>query len=156
MIAPDSLKWHKRYLDVAREVAKWSKDPSTQTATVIVGRSGQILSQGYNGFPRGLADTEERLNNRIMKYQYVVHGEMNAIFNACLSGVSLEGSTLYTVASRPLSLCAECAKGIIQVGVSHVVVEILDGDIPDRWVVSTDLARSMFDEAGVKVTVIHA
>ena len=49
-------KWQERYLDLAEEISKWSKDPSTQCGAVAVGDKGQILSQGYNGFPRGIND----------------------------------------------------------------------------------------------------
>ena len=75
-------KWTRRYLDIAKEVATWSKDPSRQIGAIAVGDKGQILSQGYNGFPRGVKDTDNRYNNREEKYKYVVHGEMNCIYNA--------------------------------------------------------------------------
>ena len=74
-------KWYKRYLKLAAEVATWSKDPNTQVGAVVVGSKGQILSQGYNGFPRGINDTSKRLNDRDTKLSLVVHAEMNAIFN---------------------------------------------------------------------------
>jgi ATP-dependent Clp protease ATP-binding subunit ClpB len=54
-------KWTKRYLDLATTVGSWSKDPSTRIGAVAVGQHGQIVSQGYNGFPRGVNDFEERL-----------------------------------------------------------------------------------------------
>ena len=57
-------KWYLRYLSLAKEVATWSKDPNTQVGAVVVGSKGQILSQGYNGFPRGIKDSNRRLNDR--------------------------------------------------------------------------------------------
>jgi dCMP deaminase len=138
-------KWTRRYLDIAKEVAKWSKDPSRQIGAIAVGDKGQILSQGYNGFPRGVKDADDRYNNREEKYKYVVHGEMNCIYNACNSGVSLNGATLYVTG---LPVCSECAKGIIQVGIKKVVMEY-PKDIPDFWKESVLLTKEMFREADV-------
>jgi dCMP deaminase len=138
-------KWSRRYLDIAKEVATWSKDPSKKIGAITVGNKGQILSQGYNGFPRGVKDTISRYNVREEKYKYVVHGEMNAIYNACNSGVSLNGATLYVTG---LPVCSECAKGIIQVGIKMVIMEY-PKDIPDFWRESMQLTNQMFQEAGV-------
>ena len=71
------MKWDMRYMALAKEVSTWSKDPSTQVGTVAVGSKGQVLSQGYNGFPRGVDDDISRLEIRETKYKYVVHAEMN-------------------------------------------------------------------------------
>ena len=90
-------KWVKRFFRLANEVATWSKDPSTKVGAVIVGENKQIISQGYNGFPRGVDDTEERYNNREIKYKMVVHAEMNAILNALYNGSSVKGATLYVI-----------------------------------------------------------
>lgn len=138
-------KWTRRYLDMAKEVATWSKDPSTKVGAVAVGSKGQILSQGYNGFPRGVKDFRQRYEVREEKYKYVVHGEMNAIYNACHTGASLDGATLYVTG---LPVCSECAKGIIQVGISKVIMEY-PKDIPDSWRESMKTTSSMFLEAGV-------
>jgi dCMP deaminase len=138
-------KWTRRYLDIAKNVATWSKDPSKQIGAVAVGDKGQMLSQGYNGFPRGVKDTNARYEIREDKYKYVVHGEMNAIYNACNSGVSLNGATLYVTG---LPVCSECAKGIIQVGIKKVIMEY-PKDIPDFWRDSMLLTKQMFQEAGV-------
>ena len=87
-------KWDKKYLDLARCIASWSKDPSTKIGAVAIGLKGQVLAQGYNGFPRGIEDTYDRLNIREEKYKYIVHAEMNCVFNASLNGVSLYDSTI--------------------------------------------------------------
>ena len=140
-------KWDVRYIELAYKVSEWSKDPSTKIGCVIVGDKGQVLSQGYNGFPRGIADSEERLNNRETKLKYVVHGEMNAIYNGCYNGISLEGSTMYVTG---LPTCSDCAKGVIQVGIKRVVWPKELENVEDRWKESIELTMSMFDEAGVK------
>jgi dCMP deaminase len=143
--------WDIKYLNLAKQISTWSKDPSTKVGSVCIGKKGQILSQGYNGFPRGIEDTEERLNTRETKYKYVVHSEMNCIFNACLTGISLQGATLYLYGLPP---CAECAKGIVQVGIKHVCSQYPDPD-DERWAESCQLADSIFHEAGVSQTVYN-
>lgn len=142
--------WDYKYAELARRIAEWSKDPSRKIGAIAVGEHGQILSQGYNGFPRGIEDTQARLLDREEKYKYIVHAEMNCIYNATLNGVSLNGSTLYVYG---LPICSECSKGIIQVGVKRVVIytpEINKIDIPEVWKTSGNLARDMFTEAKVE------
>lgn len=139
-----SNKWDKRYLQLAKTVGSWSKDPSTQIGAIAVGTKGQVLAQGYNGFPRGVLDNDERYNNRPTKYKYIVHAEQNLIYNATYNGVSLDRSTLYVTG---LPVCSECAKGVIQVGVQRVVMPA-DFDIKG-WGESWKLSESMFNEAGV-------
>ena len=65
-------KWDKRFINIAESVSTWSKDPSRKIGAIAV-RNRKILSTGYNGFPKGIEDTEARLNVREIKYQYVVH-----------------------------------------------------------------------------------
>lgn len=142
-------KWDIRYMALAKEVSTWSKDPSTQVGTVAVGSKGQVLSQGYNGFPRGINDDKSRLEVRETKYKYIVHAEMNCIFNATYNGISLDGSTLYVYG---LPICSECAKGIIQVGVKQVIMPKMD--VPDKWSESFKLTKSMFEETNVEWKMI--
>jgi dCMP deaminase len=140
-----SIKWRNNYLSLAKNISTWSRDPSRKIGAVVVGSKGQILAQGFNGFPRGIDDTEDRLNDRETKYKYVVHAEMNAIFNACLNGTSLDGSTMFVYG---LPVCSECAKGIIQVGIKHIVF-LVEDDIPPIWTESWDRSRALFEEVGV-------
>jgi dCMP deaminase len=144
-----SKKWHDRYMDLAREVARWSKDPSTNCGAIFVGEDGQVLSQGYNGFPRQMRDDEELYNNRETKYERVVHAEMNGVFNASRTGVSLKDSTCYVYG---LSCCHECAKALIQVGVKRVVMN-KSFENP-RWSKSCTLATTFFEESSIEVVYI--
>ena len=141
-----TYKWDKRYINLAAHIAKWSKDPSRKIGAVAVGSKGQVLSQGYNGFPRGISDDDNMYQNKVTKYQRVVHAEMNCIYNATYNGTSLDGATLYI---HGLPVCSECAKGIIQVGVERVVTKTIDDSMPERWVESTELTKKMFDEANI-------
>ena len=141
----DTVKWDQRYMDIARQTALRSKDPSRKIGAVAVDNKGRILCTGYNGFPRGIQDTMERYNNRELKYELVVHAEMNAIFNATYHGVCLDGGTMY-VAGLPC--CNKCALGIIQTGIKRVV---MDGNPEDpRWHDSWLLAMDLFNEANVE------
>ena len=137
--------WDSRFLDLAEQIAGWSKDPSRKIGAVAIGSEGQVLAQGYNGFPRGIKDLEDRYNDRQEKYKLVVHAEMNVIYNATFNGVSLKDSSLYV---HGLPVCSDCAKGIIQVGVKRVVMR--EQEIPDIWKDSWQKTREMFDEANVK------
>ena len=124
--------------------AKRSKDPNTQVGACIVDQNNVILTTGYNGFPKGCSDDEFPWNREgeITKYPFVVHAELNAILNA--SGKSLRGSRLY-VALFP---CNECAKAIIQAGISEVVY------LSDKYADTAGIKASkmMLTAAGVKLT----
>jgi len=142
-------KWADRYMKLAQVISTWSKDPSTKVGAIVVGHNGEILSQGYNGFPRKIKDTNNRLNNRSEKYKYIIHAEMNAIFNASLNGVSLQNASIYIYG---LPICHECAKGIIQVGIKKVIIH---KQIKDNWQESCQIAQEMLIEAGVTIIEIN-
>jgi dCMP deaminase len=145
-------KWDSRFFDLARNVSTWSKDPSRKIGAVAINPEKKtILSTGYNGFPRGIDDSEERLNDRPTKYKLISHAEMNLIYNATYTGTCLDGADIYTVG---LPVCSECAKGIIQVGIKRVFME-LPTDMPQNWIESGREANAMFAEAGVKVIMVN-
>jgi dCMP deaminase len=137
-------KWDRRYLELAKMVASWSKDPSTQTGAVFV-RDNSVISLGYNGFPKGIADTEERLNDRETKYGIIVHCEMNALLTA---KSSVRGATLYT---WPFLSCDRCCVHMIQAGVGRVVAPALPPELQERWGKSIAATKALFREAGVSV-----
>ena len=141
--------WGDRYINLAKEISTWSKDPSTKVGAVVIGNNGEVLSQGYNGFPRSIKDTPLRLKDREKKYNLVVHAEMNAIYNASLNGVSLKGSTLYVYG---LPICNECAKGVIQVGIDKVIAT-RPADYNKEWDESIKDAKALFKEAEVEYII---
>lgn len=85
--------WDRFYLRGAEWISSASKDPSTKVGAVIVRPDRTVASVGYNGFPRKIADTPERLNDRDTKYELIVHGEMNAM---AWAREPVDGYTLYT------------------------------------------------------------
>lgn len=137
-------KWDWRFINLAREYASWSKDPSKKIGAVAV-RNKRVISQGFNGFPKGIEDSEERLSNREIKYKYVIHAEANCLINAAYEGVSLDKSTLYV---HGLPVCSECAKLVIQSGVKRVVM--FCEDVSDKWVDSFKTTEQMFKEASIE------
>jgi len=145
------INWDEYFFKICDAVASKSKDPSTKVGSVIVGLSNEIRSTGYNGFPRGVNDSVERLNDRPTKYQFIVHAELNAILGAARNGVSLVGCSLYT----HWYPCHECAKAIVQSGISQVIV---DGEFMKRrgnqnWEDSFKISEKIFQEAGIDVII---
>jgi dCMP deaminase len=145
-------KWDVRFMRLAREISTWSRDPSSKIGAVLVNDDRRILSTGFNGFPRGIADTEERLNDREKKYPLIVHAELNVLLAALYNGVSVKDSTLYVYG---LPICSDCAKSVIQAGVKRVI--ILDvHDSPDKWKkVWEELSKPMFEEVGISITYMN-
>ena len=139
-----SNKWDIRFLELAKGIAGWSKDPSRKIGAIAVD-DRSVVAQGYNGFPRGIEDYAERYEDRDLKYKLVVHAEMNVIYNATYNGVSLDGATLYVWG---LPVCSECAKGVIQTGIRRVVMP--KQDIPGHWTESWKLTQTMFEEANIE------
>ena len=143
----DYISWDEYFMGVAILASKRSKDPNTQVGACIVDDSKRILSTGYNGFPYGCEDDEfpwERSGEKETdtKYPYVVHAELNAILNA--GEKNLRGAIVYVC----LFPCHECAKAIIQSGISEVVY------LSDKYhdTPSTAASRRMLEAAGVKTT----
>ena len=145
----DYISWDEYFMAVAKLAGMRSKDPNTQVGACIVSQSNKILSMGYNGFPLGCSDDEfpwDREGESLdTKYPYVTHSELNAILN--YRGGSLEGTTLYV----SLFPCNECAKAIIQAGITTVVYD------SDKYngTPSNIAAKKMFDAAGVRYHQYH-
>lgn len=139
-----------RGLDMAKVVSSWSKDPTRKVGAVIVGHKDQIISQGYNGFPRGFNDTVAALNDKNVKRTVTIHAEMNAIFNACTNGVSIEGTTMVVYG---MPVCLDCAKAMIQVGIKEVVV-VYTKEPSEFWTQNIRFAKTFLEAAGIKYTMV--
>ena len=133
--------WDLRFLQMARLVSTWSKDPSTQVGAVIT-RDKFVVSLGFNGHPKGVSDSAERLENREVKYRTIIHAEMNAILTA---KQNLEGCTIYV---WPFMPCSQCGAAIVQAGIKRVVAPKSDND---RWAESFAFTSQIFSEAGVEL-----
>ena len=142
----DYIGWDDYFMGVSLLAADRSKDPSTQVGACIVSDDNRILSTGYNGFPQGCSDDDfpwgRNADEGETKYAYVVHAELNAILNA--RGKTLAGSTLYV----GLFPCNECAKAIIQAGISEVIY------LSDKYSGTAEnlASKRMLGAAGIKLT----
>lgn len=140
---PDYISWDEYFMGVALLSAKRSKDPSTQVGACIVNKKNKIVGAGYNGLPAGCDDDEfpwEKQGGFLeTKYPYVCHAELNAILNNI--GMDLHGCRIYTA----LFPCNECAKAIIQSGITEVIY------LSDKYAGSEVFVASkrMLDKAGV-------
>lgn len=137
------MKWDKRFIKLAAHIADWSKDPSTKCGSVIT-EGKRIVSLGFNGFPQGVSDHDDRLNNRGVKYKMVLHAEVNSILFA---NKDLSGCTIYVA---PMPPCSRCAAQIIQAGIKRIVTVKPSEDALSRWKEDFDIAGEMYKEAGVE------
>jgi len=134
-------KWDLRFLDMARLVSTWSKDPSTKVGSVIVNDMNQIISLGYNGLPRRIPDDPNILEQRFEKYKYIIHAETNAILTA---NSSVKDCIVYTFPFLP---CNNCASMLIQAGIKRVVsFQCVD----NRWKATLQDSKKLFETANVE------
>jgi dCMP deaminase len=139
----DYISWDEYFMGVALLSARRSKDPNTQVGACIVNDKKKIVGAGYNGLPLACDDDEfpwEKQGDFLQtKYPYICHAELNAILNNI--GMDLTGCKIYTA----LFPCNECAKAIIQSGITEVIY------LSDKYE-GTDTAKAsrlMLDKAGV-------
>jgi len=140
----DFLNW--TYL-----LAHGSPDPSTQNGAILLGDNGSIIGRGINDFPVGVKRTSSRWE-RPLKYSFVEHAERNAIFNAAYHGNPTLNSTLIC----GWAACSDCARAIIQSGISRLVRHKDASNQPSKvWKNSIELADAMLAEANVQIIEIE-
>ena len=143
------MNWIEYFLGIAEQVKLKSKDQSTQIGAVIVGNDNEVLSTGYNSFPRGLDDSLTERQERPEKYFWIEHAERNAIYNAARIGVSLKNSTIYLTSGLP---CMDCARGIVNSGIAKVYCkQVCTTKNKEMWEESQNKAKQLLSECGVKV-----
>lgn len=130
------------FLQLAKDAAMRSKDPSTQTGAIIVDVRGAIVGTGYNGFPQPMPDHAELYANRDEKYSRIVHCEMNALIFA---ERNLRGSTLYT---WPFLSCDRCAVHMLQAGIVRFVAPKCPPEQATRWESVFVKTRKYIEECG--------
>lgn len=139
----DYISWDEYFMGVAVLSARRSKDPNTQVGACIVNDKNKIVGAGYNGLPIGCNDDDfpwEKQGDFLeTKYPFICHAELNAILNNI--GMDLRGCKIYTA----LFPCNECAKAIIQSGITEVIF------LSDKYAGSdtAKASRLMLDKAGV-------
>lgn len=142
-------RWDDYFAAIAQVVSTKSKDPSSKIGAVIVGPNHEIRSTGFNGFPRGINESDDSRWERPLKYQFVEHAERNAIYNAARNGVAVAGCTLYLYGFGPPTVpCIECSKAVIQSGIVAVFGRSYK-EAPESWTDDLDFAKHLLIEAGV-------
>ncbi len=107
-------KLDRKYLAMAQIWSENSYCKRRKVGALLV-KDKMIISDGYNGTPEGFENVCEDENDQTK--EYVLHAEANAITKVAKSNNSSEGATMYVTTSP----CVECAKLIIQAGISRVV-----------------------------------
>lgn len=141
-------KWDLRFLQLAKFIATWSKDPSTQTGAVIVRPDKSICSVGFNGFPAKMPDDQDNYSNREEKYSRIIHCEMNA---AKFAHERLDGYTLYTY---PLMSCDRCFVHMANYGITRFVAPKASPDKEERWGAAFKKVRRYANEMGLKLVEV--
>ena len=143
------MNWTEYFLGLAEVVKLKSKDQSTQIGAVVVGEGKNVLSTGYNSFPRGLDDSLQERQERPEKYFWIEHAERNAIYNAALEGVSLKNSTIYLTSGLP---CMDCARGIVNSGIKIVWCKrVCTTKNKEKWEESQMKSLQLLNECGVQI-----
>lgn len=135
------MKWNDRYFELAKLVSTWSKDPTTQCGAVIT-EDNYIRGIGFNGFPRCIRDTDEKLNDRELKRKLMIHAEMNA-----LTAAQGKGDTIYIYPCLP---CTTCMTLIMQAGIRKIVAG--DKIIDPVW--GTSFVEKLLVEARIDLIKI--
>ena len=143
------MNWTEYFLNLAEVVKLKSKDQSTQIGAVVVGEGKNVLSTGYNSFPRGLDDSLQERQERPEKYFWIEHAERNAIYNAALEGVSLKNSTIYLTSGLP---CMDCARAIVNSGIKIVWCKrVCTTKNKEKWEESQMKSLQLLNECGVEI-----
>jgi len=137
-------KWDLRFLEMAKLVSTWSKDPSTKVGSVIASEK-RVVSIGFNGFPTSMNDAEDLYNIREEKYSRIIHAEMNALL---FSKESVQGCTLYT---WPFLSCDRCFVHMVQAGITRFVAMKPTLDQNERWGIALERVRKYAIETNVSI-----
>ncbi len=142
------MNWDEYFINIAEQVKLKSKDNNTKSGVVLVGKNNEIVSTGYNSFPRGINDDVVERQDKPEKYFWFEHAERNCIYNAARIGVSTLGTTMYMTCGIS---CADCARAIISAGVEKIVLRSGKGAMSPKWQESAERSNQMFKEAGIIV-----
>ena len=113
-ITEKKLLLDSRYLRMAKIWAENSYCERRKVGALLV-KDKMIISEGFNGTPQGFENVCEDENGNTKSY--VLHAEANAITKVAQTSNSSRNATLYVTTSP----CIECAKLIIQSGITRVV-----------------------------------
>lgn len=142
----EKTKWDHRFIELAKLVSSWSKDPSAGIGSVIVDQKNRVVSLGFNGYARGVKD--EGMDNREEKLYRTIHAEQNAL---AFANQSVEGFTLYCTHCP----CSQCASMIIQRGIKKIVFpNKMEKGFTERWQHQINISLELFKESGIIIKQI--
>lgn len=140
------IQWLNHFIEMAKLISTMSKDPSKKIGVVIVDQHNRIVSTGFNGFPRGVEDSSERLEDKDFKRAITLHAEENAILYA---KQDLTECDMYIYGLPP---CSHCAAMIIQSGIKNIYYRIPDEyKISDHWKENLVIAETILNEVGINL-----
>lgn len=144
-------KWDFKFLEMAKLVSGWSKDPSTGCGAIIVRPNRSVASVGFNGLPNTILSgyEPELLADREKKYQQIIHAEINA---ATFAKGSLKDCCIYTY---PLFACSRCATQLLQAGIRRFVSIQLpkDNEMFLRWKYSFEFTHELLRLSDVEAVL---
>ena len=143
------MQWDEYFMNMADLVASKSKDRSSKIGCIIVGPKHEVRSTGYNGICRSVNDDVDERHEKPEKYFWFEHAERNALYNAARNGIPMEGCTAYIAGKHPP--CADCTRGLIQSGISRVVIRSNINEANTIWTDSFSRSMAMFKESGVEL-----
>ncbi len=141
-------KWDIRFLQLARHVSTWSRDPSTRAGAIITHPNKTVLSLGFNGFPQNMRDDAELYADRETKLSKIIHCEVNALI---LAEGSARGCCLYT---WPLASCDRCCVQMLQAGIVRFVYPSIPESLVERWGASLAKSMAYIAEAGCEAVEV--
>ena len=148
-----NIKWNDYFMGMIDNVSMKSKDKYTKVGAIITGSDHEIRSTGFNSFVRGMNDDIPERQERPEKYWWIEHAERNAIYNAARQGISTNGSTLVCV----WAACSDCARAIIQSGISELItINTNDDEADQRWKESNQFGLEMLNEVGIKIVKLDS
>lgn len=141
------LQWLEHFMTIAKTVSTMSKDPSRKIGAVIVDKNKRIISTGFNGFAKGIVDSEERLQDKEMKRILMLHAEENAILHA---KQDLTDCSIFVYGYPP---CVHCMSLIIQSGIKLVYYRNSSdlNAVSQFWKDNLELSLKLAEEASVAV-----
>lgn len=138
------MDWDQYFMSMAYMVAMKSKDQGAKVGSITVDDEQDIITTGFNGFPRGFDDNRPDRLEKPNKLIYTIHAELNACLSAARRTLSLRGARMY-VTWAP---CDKCALAIVQSGLKEVITH-KENPHQESWNESIELGKMIMSEGGV-------
>lgn len=150
------MNWDEYFFELVHTVRTKSKDRSTKVGAIIVNQHNEIVSTGYNGFPRGINDDNEAYHERPLKYDITEHAERNAVYQAAAGRGGTRGCRMYLGFNPIQAICTGCARAIIQAGIVEVIgpYNVTFAGKGEQWKKNCRIAFYMLNDAGIVLKTV--